>query len=95
MLCENALHVKTASAGSRTRIECLEGIHANRYTTLAAVGGLNARESSLLKSKSADQSLHCTYCTIGLWLHLSVARITSVECSMPYELTTQQNANYA
>ena len=28
---------KYAWAGSRTRIECLEGIHANRYTTYACV----------------------------------------------------------
>ena len=26
----------TASAGSRTRIDCLEGNHANRYTTDAS-----------------------------------------------------------
>ena len=26
-----------AKAGSRTRVECLEGIHADRYTTFALV----------------------------------------------------------
>ena len=30
------LSQKSASAGSRTRIDCLEGNHANRYTTDAA-----------------------------------------------------------
>ena len=27
--------IANALAGSRTRVECLEGIHANRYTTNA------------------------------------------------------------
>ena len=30
---DNSLTSKDASAGSRTRVDCLEGNHANRYTT--------------------------------------------------------------
>ena len=32
-LSHSITNVKCASAGSRTRIDCLEGNHANRYTT--------------------------------------------------------------
>ena len=41
----------SASAGSRTRIDCLEGNHANRYTTDASLYGMiRARRKFLIQN---------------------------------------------
>ena len=33
VVCNHQYKIPCASAGSRTRVDCLEGNHANRYTT--------------------------------------------------------------
>ena len=49
---------KCASAGSRTRIDCLEGNHANRYTTDA----LHAiKHSSMLYELGQPMCISCSW----------------------------------
>ena len=49
---------KCASAGSRTRIDCLEGNHANRYTTDA----LHAiRHSLMLYELGQSMRISCSW----------------------------------
>ena len=60
---------KVASAGSRTRIDCLEGNHANRYTTDASYEGW---------WRVALYSAHLAHCLIGPVLVYKFSKLNDV-----------------
>ena len=52
---------KNASAGNRTRVNCLEGSYANHYTTDASVNvelEITNSEMSKIQFKSLEHHLH-------------------------------------
>ena len=63
-----------ASAGSRTRVDCLEGNHANRYTTDAVIRALCLKSNSLYSTKFVHEMISVSHLAFSIqeWTIISI-----------------------